>query len=117
MADYNRPPGKTTVSPEVLISITRMAVLGVPGVSGLAPVPGGVDRIFRRGADEGVRIAIHENTVLADIYLIVKEDVNMREVGRNVQQQVARAIQEMVGMDVAQVDIHIENIAYEGTEA
>ena len=67
--------------------------------------------------DDGVRITVHENTVLADIYLIVKEDVNIREVGRNVQQQVARAIQEMVAMDVAQVDIHIENIAYEGTEA
>jgi uncharacterized alkaline shock family protein YloU len=94
-----------------------MAVLSVPGVSSLAPIPGGVDRIFRRGTDDGVRITVHENTVLADIYLIVKEDVNIREVGRNVQQQVVRAIQEMVGMDVAQIDIHIENIAYEGTEA
>ena len=117
MLDHSRPPGKTTVSPEVLISITRMAVLSVPGVSSLAPVPGGVDRIFRRGQDDGVRITIHENTVLVDIYLIVKNEVNIREVGRNVQLQVTRAIQEMVAMDVAQVDIHIENIAYEGTEA
>jgi uncharacterized alkaline shock family protein YloU len=117
MSDHNRPPGKTTVSPEVLTSIARMAVLGVPGVSSLAQVPGGVDRIFRRGLNDGVRITVHENTVLVDIFLIVKEDVNIREVGRNVQQQVARAIQEMVAMDVAQVDIHIENIAYEGTEA
>ena len=117
MTDSNRPPGKTSVSPEVLTSIARMAVLAVPGVSSLAQVPGGVDRIFRRGSADGVRITVQENTVLADIYLIVKEDVNIREVGRSVQQQVARAIQEMVGMDVAQVDIHIENIAYEGTEA
>ena len=117
MTDCNRPPGKTTVSPEVLTSIARMAVLAIPGVSSLAPVPGGVNRIFQRGLNEGVRITVHENTVTADIYLIVKEDVNIREVGRNVQQQVARAIQEMVGMDVAQIDIHIENIAYEGTEA
>ena len=33
MLDHNRPPGKTTVSPEVLTSIARMAVLSVPGVS------------------------------------------------------------------------------------
>lgn len=117
MTDYHRPPGKTTVSPEVLTSIARMAALSVPGVSGLAAVSGGVNRIFRRGADEGVQIVIHDNTVVGDIYLIVKEDVNIREVGRNVQQQVTRAIQEMVGMDVAQIDIHIENIDYEGTEA
>ena len=117
MAEYHRPPGKTTVSPEVLITITRMAALSVPGVSAMAPISGGVDRFFRRGMNEGIRMAIHEDVVVGDIYLIVKENVNIREVGRTVQQQVARAIQEMVGMDVVQLDVHIENIEYEGTEA
>ena len=117
MSEYNRPPGKTTVAPEVLTTIARMAALGVPGVQGMAPVSGGVNRLFRHGAEEGVRIILHENTVTADIYLIVKDDVNIREVGRNVQKQVARAIQEMVGMDVAQIDIHIEDIYHEANEA
>ena len=117
MTDSNRPAGRTTVAPEVLTSIARMAALSVPGVSGLAPVSGGVNRIFRRGANDGVQINVHENTVFADIYLLLKEDVNIREVSRNVQHGVARAIQEMVGMDVAQVDIHIEDIDYEETEA
>ncbi len=117
MSDYHRPPGKTTVSPEVLIAIARMAALNVPGVSGLAPVAGGVDRLFRRGGTDGVRMIIHDNIVSGDIYLIVKDGVNIREVGRDVQHQVARAIQEMVGMDVAQIDVHVEDIQYEGTEA
>ncbi len=117
MLQDHRPAGKTTVSPEVLVAIARMAALSVPGVNAMAPVAGGVDRIFRRGADEGVRIILHDNIVFGDIYLIVKEDVNIREVGRNVQNQVARAIQEMVGMEVAQIDIHIENIDYEGAKA
>ncbi len=117
MADHTRPPGKTTVAPEVLTSIARLAALSVPGVDGMAPVSGGVNRLFRRGTDDGVRINLHDNIVFADIYLVVKEDVNIREVGRNVQQHVARAIQEMVGMDVGRVEIHIENIDYEGTEA
>ncbi len=117
MSDNHRPPGRTTVSPEVMIAIARMAALSVPGVSGLAPVAGGVNRLFRRRADEGVRIILHENIVYGDIYLIVKEDVNIREVGRNVQVQVARAIQEMVGMDVAQIDVHVEGIEYRGAEA
>jgi uncharacterized alkaline shock family protein YloU len=34
-----------------------------------------------------------------------------------VQGQVARALQEMVGMDVAEIEIHIEDIDYEETEA
>ncbi len=117
MSDYHRPPGKTTVAPEVLIAIARMAALSVPGVKAMAPIPGGVDRFFRRGMSEGIRISIHEDVVVGDLYIIVDGDVNIREVGRNVQQQVARAIQEMVGMDVVQLDVHIENIEYEGAEA
>ena len=117
MSDYHRPPGKTTLSPEVLITIARMAALSVPGVSAMAPVSGGVDRFFRRGLNEGIRMTISGDSVIGDIYVIVKDDVNIREVGRNVQQHVARAIQEMVGMEVTQLDVHIENIEYEGTEA
>jgi uncharacterized alkaline shock family protein YloU len=117
MSETIRPPGKTTVSPEVLTNIARMAALSVSGVSRMAPVSGGVNRLFRRGTEDGVQISLHENTVFADLYLVVKDGVNIREVGRNVQQQVTRAIQETVGMDVAQIDIHIEDIDYEGTEA
>lgn len=113
MPNPDRPPGKTTVSPDVLISIAKLSALGVPGVSLMAPISGGVNRLFRKGANEGVRIEVEEDTVFADIYLVLKEDVNIREVSRNVQQQVARAIQEMVGMDVGHVDIHIEDIDYE----
>ena len=118
MSNSTRPPGKTTVSPEVLVSIAKLSALGVPGVSHMAAVPGGVNRLFRRGFGEGVRIEIEENTVYAEMYLVLKEDVNIREVSRNVQYQVARAIQEMVGMDVGYVNIHIEDINYrENNEA
>ncbi|WKZ38929.1 MAG: Asp23/Gls24 family envelope stress response protein [Anaerolineales bacterium] len=109
--------GKTTVSPEVLTAIARLAALEVSGVSRLAPVAGGVNRLFRRGTNEGVRIEAKDNLVQVDLYLILKEDVNIREVSRNVQQNVARAVQEMVGMDVGEVNIHIEDIHYEDSEA
>jgi len=113
MTGSERPPGKTTVSPDVLISIAKLSALGVQGVSHMAPVSGGVNRLFRKGANEGVRIQVEEDTVFADLFLVLKQDVNIREVSRNVQQQVARAMQEMVGMNVGQIDIHIENIDYE----
>jgi len=113
MTNSDRPPGKTTVSPDVLISIARLSALGVPGVSRMAPISGGVNRLFRKGSNEGVRIEVEEDIVYADIYLVLKQDVNIREVSRNVQQQVTRAMQEMVGMDVGHVDIHIEDIDYE----
>jgi len=109
--------GKTTVSPDVLVTIARLSALSVPGVSHMAAVSGGVNQLFRRGIHDGVQIAVKENTVSADLYLVLKQDVNIREVSRNVQLQVARAIQEMVGMDIGQIDIHVESIDYEEEEA
>lgn len=112
-----KPQGKTTVSPEVLTTIARLSALGVPGVSRLAPVSGGVNRFFKRGAGDGVRIETEENTVYVEMHLILQEDVNIREVSRNVQQHVTRALQETVGMEVGHVNIHIEDIDYEDSEA
>jgi uncharacterized alkaline shock family protein YloU len=113
MTEKNDTPGKTTVSPDVLVTIARLSTLSVPGVSRLAPLSGGVNRLFRRGSGDGVRIETEENTVFADLHLVIKQDVNIREVSRNVQKQVARAIQEMVGMEIGHINIHIEDIDYE----
>jgi uncharacterized alkaline shock family protein YloU len=109
--------GKITVAPDVLVIIARMAALSVPGVSRMAQVSGGVNRLFKRGIHDGVRIEVEDNTIVAGLYLILKPDVNIREVSRNVQQQVTRALQEMVGMDVADLEVHIEDIDYEEIEA
>lgn len=109
--------GKTTVSSEVLTTIARLSALSVPGVSRLAPVSGGVNRLFKRGTGDGVRIETEDNVAFVDLHLILKQDVNIREVGRNIQQNVTRAIQEMVGMEVGHVNIHIEDIDYEDDEA
>ncbi len=113
MDQNTRPPGKTTVAPDVLVEIARMAALKVEGVSAMAPVSGGVNRLFRRGIVDGVRIAIENDVVSADLYIVLENDVNIRNTSRTVQKKVTRAITEMVGMDVEEVNIHIENIAYE----
>jgi uncharacterized alkaline shock family protein YloU len=115
MTDSNQ--GKITVAPDVLVTIARMAALSVDGVSKMALVTGGVNRLFKRGISDGVRIEVEDNVIVASLYLILKKDVNVREVSRQVQQQVARALQEMVGMDVAEIEIHIEDIDYEEIEA
>ncbi|HZJ23265.1 MAG TPA: Asp23/Gls24 family envelope stress response protein [Anaerolineales bacterium] len=108
---------KTTIAPDVLITIARLSALSVPGVSHMAQVTGGVNRLFKRGVHDGVRIEVEDNVIVANLYLVLHKDVNIREVSRNVQSQVARALHEMVGMDVGEVEIHIEDIDYEDIEA
>lgn len=111
MYDTPKENGKTTIAPEVLVDITRLAALGVEGVARLAPVPGGVNRLFRRGTSEGVQILVESNRVDADIYLILYPNVSIREVSKEVQSRVARAIEEMVGMEIGGIHIHIEDIS------
>lgn len=112
MNNPTRFPGKTTIAPDVLISIARLTTLGVSGVSQIATMPAEVNRLFKKGGSQGVRIEIENNTVNADLYVILKHDVNVREVCRNIQSQVARAISEMVGMEVGKVNVHVEDIDY-----
>lgn len=114
---YTHTPGKTTVAPDVLVTITRLSALSVPGVSRMARVTGGVNRFFKRGVHDGVRLEIKDNTVYANLYLILKQDVNIREVSREVQQQVSRSLEEMVGMEIGEIEIHIEDIDYGDQEA
>jgi uncharacterized alkaline shock family protein YloU len=109
--------GKTTIAPEVLLTIARLSALGVPGVARVEPVPGGVDRLFRRGVHDGVRISVKDHAVTVDLYLVLDHERNVREISRAVQAAVARAIQEMVGMEVLAVNIHIEDVAYPEQEA
>jgi uncharacterized alkaline shock family protein YloU len=104
--------GKTTIAPEVLLSIARLTTLGTSGVSRLGSTPGSVNRLLKHDPNHGVMIAVENNTVYVDIYVILENDVNIREVCRNIQKQIARAISEMVGMEVGQINIHVDDIDY-----
>jgi uncharacterized alkaline shock family protein YloU len=110
MADY-RNTGKITLTPDVLLTIARMAALEVEGVKGMARVKGGVNNLFKSGLD-GVRMAVQDNIVLVELYLVLESDVNIREVSRTVQHTVARAVAEMTGLEVGHINIHIEDIDY-----
>ena len=102
--------GKTTIAPDVLVTIARLSALGVPGVARLSPVPGGVNQIFQRGANEGVRIDVKGHSVAVELYLVLQPETSVRAVARNVQAEVTRAVQKMVGMEVEYVNVHVEDV-------
>ena len=105
--------GKIVIAPEVLITIAKLSTLSVPGVARMAPVSGGMDRYFKRGASDGVRIEmLGEHSLRADIYVVIRGDANVSVVSEHVQAEVARATIEMVGMDAHTVNVHIEEIEY-----
>jgi uncharacterized alkaline shock family protein YloU len=116
MTEGNQTPasGQTTIAPDVLLNIAALTTLGVEGVSRMSPTPGVVNRILHRGQEnEGVKIEVEDKAVHVDIHVILLAEVNVREVSRNIQKKVARAISEMVGMDPGRINIHIEDMDYE----
>ena len=112
MSEYSDSPGKTTIAPEVLYTIARLTTLQVDGVSRMATIPARVDRIFKRSLAEGVVIEVADDTVYADLYVILEGDVNIRDVSKCIQNDVSRAISEMVGMHVGRVNVHVEDVEF-----
>lgn len=104
--------GKTTIAPEVLVSIAKLTTLDVTGVSRLTPPPGNIGRLFKQVSPDGVKLFVEDDTVYLDLYVVLNRDVNIREVCRAIQSRVTRAIQEMVGMEVGRVNVHVEDIEY-----
>lgn len=104
--------GKTTIAPEVLVSIAQLATVGVEGVSRLTPGPLDVNKLFKKSLSSGVSISVEDNVVYTDLYVVLKKDFNVREVCRTIQNQVSRSINEMVGMEVGRVNVHVEDIDF-----
>jgi uncharacterized alkaline shock family protein YloU len=108
--DTTPAAGRTFVAPGVLITVAKLAALGVPGVVRMSPIAGGVNRLFRRGWSDGVRLETEGETVSADLFIVVAQGSNAPEVAREVQREVARAIREMIGLEVGRLDVHLEDI-------
>ncbi|HIE39751.1 MAG TPA: Asp23/Gls24 family envelope stress response protein [Anaerolineales bacterium] len=100
--------GRVTIDPGVLETIARLTTLAVPGVVRMTP-PLGIQRLLR--LEDGVQIAIREGIVNVDLYLVVESGRNLLALGRQIQSEVTRAIQDMVGMEVGAVNVHIEDVA------
>lgn len=107
-------PGKTTIAVEVLLTVARLTTLGVPGVNRMGH--GSANRVTgllrRHNQEEGVEIEVKDDVVYADLFVILDKEVNVRQVGRSIQQEVSRAIMDIVGMQVGWINVHIEDIEY-----
>ncbi|MEK6222333.1 MAG: Asp23/Gls24 family envelope stress response protein [Chloroflexota bacterium] len=108
-----RPPGKTTIAPGILQAIGELTTLQNESVSRLA--------LFNRNPglkflphfrSHGVLVNIDNGRVTLDVYVVMKENINVRQASKELQNEVSRAVTEMVGMEVNAINIHIEDIDY-----
>ena len=104
--------GSVTIAPEVLLALVRLTALATPGVARLSTEnPSGVHRLFSGKASQGIQIEIEDHTVSIDLYIVAEPDVQMLPLGQTLQREVSRAIQDVVGMPVKEINVHIDDVA------
>ena len=68
-------------------------------------------------AEEGVFIALTEQGVQGEVHVVADAQANMLKLGQTLQTEITRAIEEMVGMSVAAIDIYIDDVALPAASA
>lgn len=103
--------GQVTIAPGVLVTIVQKTAGSVPGVAHLSSRVPGVERLLGlQTTGQGVKVAVVGSEVGVDVYLIGSRGTDLLHMGRQIQNQVTRAIQEITGMHVREVNVHIEDI-------
>lgn len=108
------PFGTVTIAPDVLSTIVSLTAQEVPGVARLGMVPGQqrVGTMLGSGAAnaDGVAVRVVEDAVIADCYIIAQPDLNLLQLGEQVQTAISAALNEMVGMPVRAVNVYVQDV-------
>ncbi|MCS7088367.1 MAG: Asp23/Gls24 family envelope stress response protein [Thermoflexales bacterium] len=96
-----------TIAPEVIRTVVRNTVLALSNVRRIAR-----HRAWR-GSDEsrGVEVSVHEGQVHIKLHVVAAIDAPLVELGRTIQREVKTVVEEIVGLQVARVDVHFEDVA------
>jgi uncharacterized alkaline shock family protein YloU len=114
MSTYSGTPGRTTIAIDVLLTVARLTTLSVAGVTRMGRGPANPVKGFlkKHNVEEGVGIEVRDDSVYADLFVVLDRDANVRQVGSAIQQEVSRAILDIVGMQVGWINVHVEDIDY-----
>ena len=101
--------GTVSIAPGVLATIASLTALAVPGVARLGGT--GMSRLIgRERPSEGVKVQLKDEAVGVDVFLVVAAGHNMYQVGAQVQKEISKAIRQMVGMPVQEVNVYIQDV-------
>lgn len=113
--------GKTVINDAVIAKITGIAVRDVPGVFALG---GGAARAFgaireaigNSDMSQGVTVEVGERQVAADVTIVAEYPMPLQQVADAVRAAAYNAITELVGMDVAEINVTITDVHLPGDE-
>ena len=104
--------GSIKISDDVIASIASAAAIEVSGIAGMSTGIAGeiYEFIGKKNPAKGVKIVNGDNSVTVDIFIIVDYGVKIHEVAGEVQRKVKSAIEEMTGLDIPAVNVHVQGV-------
>ena len=112
MAD-EKYPGRIEISPHAIATIAGEAVLRCYGVVGMASknLIGGIADLLQPDRwGRGVDVQVRDGQIAVDLYVIVQYGTRISEVAHSVMHQVKYALEQALGIPVAQVNVHIQGL-------
>ncbi len=111
MEESTTIPGEVTVEPDVLEIIAWHSAMEVPGVVQIER-----DAVEEFFSGKPVSIVVQNGQATIDLHIMAAPDQSLLQLGRKVQYEVTRAVQNMIGMPVAACHVHIEDVLYPPSE-
>lgn len=107
--------GNVKISEEVVAIIAGVAATEVPGVAGMSGgIAGGIaEMLGRKNLSKGVKVEVGEKEAAIDLYIIVEYGCRIPDVSWEIQEKVKKSIESMTGLEVIEVNIHIQGVNFE----
>ena len=107
--------GEVYIADEVVAIIAGLAATEVDGVASMAGNITNelVGKLGMKNLSKGVKISVLENVVTVDLALNIEYGKNILETSKTVQEKVKAAIENMTGLEVADVNIRIASVDME----
>jgi uncharacterized alkaline shock family protein YloU len=91
-----------------------MAATEISGVAGMsAGLVGGIaEMLGKKNLAKGVKVEVGEREAAVDLYIIVEYGVRIPDIALRVQENVKRGIESMTGLDVVEVNVHVQGVGF-----
>jgi len=106
------PLGRITVSQRAIASVASHAALGTYGVVAMSSrnLADGIAQLLVRDPHRGIEVRTQGDTVSIDAYIIVEYGTRVSVVARSVANSVRYQVEQMLGMPVAEVGVHVQDL-------
>ena len=107
--------GEVQIADEVVTIIAGLAATEVDGVASMAGNITNelVAKLGVKNLSKGVKVTVLEGVVSVDLSLNIQCGKNILETSKKVQERVKSSIENMTGLEVADVNIHIASVDME----